>query len=84
MCIKMLAIEYILWRILTTKSMFDVANMLKKLSVKDVPMNIYKLLNIPVCSFIMFWNWGFTQSLVVNCKYCWVVPVIFIRVSGYG
>ena len=46
MWIKILCIEFILWRILTTKSMFDAANMLKKLIVKDVPINYCKLLNI--------------------------------------
>ena len=38
----------------TTKSMFDVANMLKKITVKDVPINNYELLNIQACSFVMF------------------------------
>ena len=38
MCIKIICIEYILWRLLTTKSIFDVVNILK-MSVKDLPMN---------------------------------------------
>ena len=46
MWIKILSIEYILWRILTTKSMFDITNMLKIIAVKDVPMNDYEPLNI--------------------------------------
>ena len=56
--IEILWIEYLLWKILSTKSMFDVANMLKELSVKDVPMNNYELLNIQACLFHMFWNRG--------------------------
>ena len=48
MWIKILCIEYGLWRILTTKSMFDVVNMLKNVIVKDVPMNKYEL-NIQAC-----------------------------------
>ena len=43
--IKILCIEYILWRILTSKFMLDVANMLK-IIVKDVLTNNYQLLNI--------------------------------------
>ena len=31
MWIKIFSIEYILWKIFATKSMFDVANMLKKI-----------------------------------------------------
>ena len=34
--------------------MFHVANMLSKITVKDVPINDYELLNIEVCSFEMF------------------------------
>ena len=37
MWIKILCIEYILQGILTTKSMFDAAIMLKITAVKDVP-----------------------------------------------
>ena len=46
------------------KSMYDVANIKKKSTVKDVSIDIYELLNIQTCSFIMFWNRGCTQSLV--------------------
>ena len=46
-------------------------------------MNNYELLNIETGSFLMFWNRGYTQSLVVSCKY-WVVPLISTRVSGFG
>ena len=31
--------------------MFDVANMLKKFTVKNVPINIYELLNMQASSF---------------------------------
>ena len=46
MWIKNVYVEYILWRILTIKSMFGVANMLKVVTVKDVPVNNYEFLNI--------------------------------------
>ena len=42
MWIEILCIEYILLRILTTKSMFDVANMWRKYTVKDVSINNYR------------------------------------------
>ena len=38
MWIKILCIEYILWRIPTIESTFDVANMVKTGTVKDVPI----------------------------------------------
>ena len=37
MWIKILCIEYILWGISTIESTFDVANMVKTATVKDVP-----------------------------------------------
>ena len=44
--------------------MFDVANMLKKkITVKDVPMNNYELLNIQVCSFIICFGTGAALGL---------------------
>ena len=46
MRIKILYIEYILWGIPTIKSTFDVANMVKTATVKDVPINNDALLNI--------------------------------------
>ena len=73
MWIKIIYIEYILWRTLSTKSMFAVANMLILSTVKDVTMNNYELLNTQACSFILFWNRGCTQTLVVSSKY-WVFP----------
>ena len=56
MWIKILRIQYILWRRFTTESMVDVANMLKKITVKHVPINNHELLNIQACSFDMFWE----------------------------
>ena len=49
MWIKILCIEYILWGISTIESTFDVANMVKTATVKDVPINNDALLNIQVC-----------------------------------
>ena len=51
MWIQILCIEYILWGLPTIESTFDVANMVKTATVKDVPMNTgYDvLLNIQAC-----------------------------------
>ena len=49
MWIKILCIEYILWGIPTIDATFDVANMLKTATVKDVPINNDALLNIQAC-----------------------------------
>ena len=49
MWIKILCIEYILWGIPTIESTFDVANMVKTATVKDVPIKKYALLNIQAC-----------------------------------
>ena len=49
MWIKILCIEYILWGIPTIESTFDVANMVKTTTVKDVPINNDALLNIQAC-----------------------------------
>ena len=46
MWIKILCIEYILWWIPTIEFTFDVANMVKTATVKDVPINNDALLNI--------------------------------------
>ena len=43
-------LHFILQRVLTIKSMLGVAIMLKRLTVKDVAMNNYELLNILACS----------------------------------
>ena len=45
MRIEILCIEYILWGIPT----FDVANMVKTATVKDVPINNDAVLNIQAC-----------------------------------
>ena len=49
MWIKILGIEYILRGIPTIESTFDVANMVKTATVKDVPINHVALLNIQAC-----------------------------------
>ena len=49
MWIKIICIEYILWGIPTIQSAFDVANMVKTATVKDVPINNDALLNIHAC-----------------------------------
>ena len=49
MWIKILCIEYILWGMPTIESTFDVANMVKTATVKDVPINNDALLNIQAC-----------------------------------
>ena len=46
-------------------------------------INNYELLNKQARPFIVFWNMGCTQSLLVNFKY-WIVPLISSRVSGYS
>ena len=45
----MLCIEYILWGIPAIESTFDVANMVKTTTVKDVPINNDALLNMKAC-----------------------------------
>ena len=49
MWIKILCIEYILWGLPTIESTFDVTNMVKTATAKDVPMNNDALLNIQAC-----------------------------------
>ena len=49
MAIKILCIEYILWGIPTIESTFDVANMVKAATVKDVPISNDALLNTQAC-----------------------------------
>ena len=72
MWIKILCIEHILWRILTTQFMSDVANMLKNIKCKRCANKWLWASNIEACSFILFWRGGCTQSLVASCKY-WVI-----------
>ena len=61
MRIEILCIEFILSRVVATKSMSNVTHMLK-MNAKYVPMNDYKLLNVQACSFRMFWNRGCNKS----------------------
>ena len=49
MWIKILYIGYILWGTPTIESTFDVANMMKTATVKDVPINNDALLNLQAC-----------------------------------
>ena len=81
MWIKILCVEYILWWILTSKSVFDVANMVQKINWQRCAKNDYELLNIQACSFNMSWKKECTQSLV-SCRY-WIVSPISTRVPCY-
>ena len=81
MWIKILCIEFILWRILITKINVWCCKYEKKM-VKEVPINNHELLNIQACSFNVLRNRGHTQSLVVSWRY-WIFPLISTRVSGY-
>ena len=47
--LKFFFIEYILYGVPTIESTFDVANMVKTATVKDVPINNDALLNIQAC-----------------------------------
>ena len=49
MWITIICIEYILWGIPTIESTFDVANMVKTATVKDVRINNDALLNLQAC-----------------------------------
>ena len=49
MWIRILCIENIWWGIPTIESTFDVANMVKTATVKDVPIKNDALLNIQAC-----------------------------------
>ena len=71
-------------RIFTTNFIFRFAVMLKRLTIKDVPIISYELLNIKACSFHVLERGLRTQSLVVSCKY-WVAPLISTRglLSGH-
>ena len=57
MWIKILCIEYILWGIPTIESTFDVANMVKTATVKDVPIKNDALLNIQACLIHVWENY---------------------------
>ena len=81
MWIKILCIEYMLWRILTTKSVWC-CKYAKNITVKYMPMNNHELLNTHACSFHVFWNMGCTQSLLFSCNR--IVPLISTRFSGHS
>ena len=49
MWIKILCIAYVLWGIPTIESTFDVANMVKTATVKNVSVNNDVLLKISAC-----------------------------------
>ena len=72
MLIKTICIEYILWGIPPIESTFDVANMVKTATVKDVQINNDALLNIQVLYFCLG-KWYLLS--------CLVVPLISARVS---
>ena len=84
MWIKILCIEYILWGIPTIESTFDVANMVKTATVKDVPINNDALLNIHMRPVkFMFGKmlsaplFGSSPNMIISAR----VPLISTRVS---
>ena len=81
MWIKILCIEYILWGMPTIESTFDVANMVKTATVKDVPINNDALLNIQAC-WIDVWENGICSPNLVVSLISARVPLISTRVSA--
>ena len=81
--IKLFALNIFCEEYLQTSLCLMLQTCLNFLLSKVFPRNNFELLNIQACSFLMFWNRGCTQSLVVSCKY-WVVPLIYTRVSCYS
>ena len=57
MWIKILCIEYILWGMPTIESTFDVANMVKTATVKDMPIKNCALLNTQACQIRVWENY---------------------------
>ena len=82
MWIKILCIEYISWGILTIESTFDVANMVKTATVKDVPINNDALLNITGLLNSSLGKWHLLPYLVVPLISA-RVPLISTRVSAH-
>ena len=80
MWIKILCIEYILWVVPTIESTFDVANMVKTVAVKDVPLNNDALQNIQACQINVLEKWYHLLYLVVP-QISARVPVISNKVS---
>ena len=62
MWIKILCIEHNLWGIPTIESTFDVANMVKTATVKDVPINNDAFLIIQAC-YINVWEIGICSPI---------------------
>ena len=82
MWIKIICIEYILWGIPTIESTFDVANMVKTATVKDVPINNDALLNIQACYIHVWEKWHLVPYLVVPLISA-RVPLTSTRVSAH-
>ena len=83
MWITILCIEYILWGIPTIESTFDVANVVKTDTVKEVPINTGALLNIQACLiYVCLGKWYLLPYLVVPLISA-RVPLISIRVSAH-
>ena len=85
MWIKILCVEYILWEIPTIESTFDVANMVKIATVKDVPINTCIMMRCqtyrPVKNSCLG-KWHLFPYLVVPLISA-RVPLISTRVSAH-
>ena len=79
MWIKILCIEYILWRIPTIESTFDVANMVKTATVKDVPINNDKLTGLLNSCLEKLWLIPHLVVPLISAR----VPLISTRVSTH-
>ena len=75
---KILYIEYILWGIPTIESTFDVANMVKTATVKDVPIKNDAFKHIGLLNLCLG-KWYLHPYLLVPLISA-RVPLIFIRV----
>ena len=76
MWIKILCIEYILFGIPTIESTFDVANMMKTATVKDVPINDDAL---PKCSPLKLSQNNMMENLKVDIFHHQYLRLIFIE-----
>ena len=81
MRIKNFCIEYILWEIPTIESTFDVANMVKTATVKDVPINNDVHLNKQAVKFMFgkMVSAPLFGSSLISVR----VPLISTRVSAH-
>ena len=77
-----LCIAYILWGIPTIKSTFDVANMVKTATVKDVPMDNDAILNKQACQ-IHVWENGISSPYFVVPLISARIPLISTKVSAH-